>query len=340
MKNKFPYILTYAIAHFLIDTTCAGVLLSQYNNLININAFVLALIIYNVLAFGSQPIFGAITDKYKNPVFMAILGSLIVASSAFMMNNLFLSAIVAGVGNAIFHIGGGVINLRMANGRATIPGLFVAPGAIGIFIGGYLGKNNIFNPYLFLVLLLISCILMYFLNEPSEFKKKIFSCKTSHFYVMASLILFSILMRAFIGKGIYVDWKLNLHYGALLTGCVFMGKALGGIISDYIGWKKVAIGGLLISAPMLSFFIENPVIFCFGVLFFNMTMPVTLIALANIMPNRHGLAFGLTTLSLIIGTLPALIGFRFINEYLILGLVFLSAFVLYYALKLYEGKKI
>jgi MFS transporter, FSR family, fosmidomycin resistance protein len=336
-RSKNVYVIVYAVIHALVDLVCAGVLLSQYDTS-DTRSFVIALIVYNVIAFGSQPIFGLITDRYKNPVFMAILGSLIVGSSVFMMNMLLLSAVVAGIGNAIFHIGGGVVSLRMAKGKATIPGLFVAPGTIGLFVGSYLGKANLFTPHVFLALLLIGCAIMYYLDKPKEFKKKEFSHKTSCLYPIAGLILFSILIRAFIGKSIYLDWRFDIQYGILLASCIFIGKAIGGVVADVIGWEKVAVGGLLISAPMLSFGIGQSIIFSLGVLFFNMTMPVTLIALANILPNRHGLAFGLTTLAIIIGALPAFAGFSFVNKPIILAIAFLSALVLYSALRLYERK--
>ncbi|MBQ8563373.1 MAG: hypothetical protein IJ443_05755, partial [Firmicutes bacterium] len=47
---------------------------------------------------------------------------------------------------------------------------------------------------------------------------------------------------------------------------------------------------------------ESPLLSLAGILLFNMTMPVTLCALADLMPKNPGFAFGLTTLALLLGT--------------------------------------
>ena len=41
-----------------------------------------------------------------------------------------------------------------------------------------------------------------------------------------------------------------------------------------------------------------------GVMMFSMTMPITLAILVSVLKNRPGLAFGLTTIGLFLGTAP------------------------------------
>ncbi|MBV7276085.1 hypothetical protein I6U48_24655 [Clostridium sp. PL3] len=42
--------------------------------------------------------------------------------------------IISGLGNAFFHVGGGVIILNLRPGKASLPGIYVAPGAMGLLI--------------------------------------------------------------------------------------------------------------------------------------------------------------------------------------------------------------
>lgn len=43
------------------------------------------------------------------------------------------SCLIAGIGNAMFHIGGGIDVLNISDKKATLSGIFVSTGALGIF---------------------------------------------------------------------------------------------------------------------------------------------------------------------------------------------------------------
>ena len=72
-------------------------------------------------------------------------------------------------------------------------------------------------------------------------------------------------------------------------------------------------------------------------MFFNMTMPITLTALSNILFNNKGMAFGLLTVALFIGAVPVFFGYE--NEiFTQVGLcvtTLISAIVLYIGIKNY-----
>jgi len=61
------------------------------------------------------------------------------------------------------------------------------------------------------------------------------------------------------------------------------------------------VGGLALSIPLLAFAPDLAALAILGVLLFNLTMPVTLAATANLLRGRPGLAFGLTCLALEVG---------------------------------------
>lgn len=145
----------YGITHAIVDATCAGIVFSNLqSHLSELDYFLFLIILYNILAFGLQAPFGAVVDKIQKPVPTAILGCILTAAGAILFKSPFIAVIFAGVGNALFHIGGGIVSLNMNNGKASIPGIYVAPGALGLFIGGLIGKGGYFNPLYFVALLL------------------------------------------------------------------------------------------------------------------------------------------------------------------------------------------
>ena len=83
-----------------------------------------------------------------------------------------------------------------------------------------------------------------------------------------------------------------------------MGKAAGGFLADRTSPRFAGVGALLLSLPLLCLGWAHPLPGLLGLLFFNMTMPVTLGTVADKLPNAPGLAFGLTAQFLIVGTLP------------------------------------
>ena len=105
------------------------------------------------------------------------------------------------------------------------------------------------------------------------------------------------------------EWKSNSIIAVMSILAVVFGKMLGGIIGDKIGFKRISIISLGVSAILFLFAFNNSVLGILAILFFNMTMPITLIALSNIMDNNKGMAFGLLTFALFIGYVPVFLGF-------------------------------
>lgn len=73
-----------------------------------------------------------------------------------------------------------------------------------------------------------------------------------------------------------------------------------------------------------------------GMFFFNLTMPITMTALANMMPKVKGFSFGLTTLALLIGYLPVMCEYKVSQSMLFFEILFASVIVTAISLKLYE----
>ena len=108
-------------------------------------------------------------------------------------------------------------------------------------------------------------------------------------------------------------------------------------MADKFGWIRVAVGALVLSIPFLVFGANIPYLAIVGMFLFNITMPITLVAISNILPGRPGFAFGLTCLALILGALPAFSGLKHVlgGKLFIFTIIVISSLALYYALKIY-----
>lgn len=323
----------YGLAHAVVDATCAAMLFSvpvSYNTG-NIDFYFLV-ITYNVFAFGLQPFFGRLTDLWQAPRWSAIAGCGMVAVSVFGLNlSPVLSICVAGIGNALFHVGGGSVSLNLTPGKAAAPGIFVAPGALGLATGIVMGREGYFVPSAFVMALGISCLGMFALkNVRIDYNRASPGCHFPYFVLVLLLLLASISIRSLIGMGVEFSWKTNAPLLAILTLSVVGGKAVGGLLADRYGWVAVSVTALATSAPLVAFGGNAPYVGILGMFLFNMTMAVTLVAIAGMFPGRPGFGFGLPCLALLIGAFPAFTEFRsfLADPWLVLFIIFGSAGIL------------
>ena len=334
-------LFAYSLGHLFVDLACAFLIFSFIKGDLNLTNLFLFILIYNFLAFGFQVPFGALIDRIRKPKEFSIIGLIFILLAFLLFYFSSLAAIIlAGLGNALFHIGGGVISLNLIPKKATIPGIFVAPGALGLTLGIFLAKLN-YSSILF-YLFLIGVLLIFgigYLRNPKLIlygdKKKI---KISFFEIILLFILFSIVIRSIVGLALVFPWKTNTIFLIIFTLSVVLGKALGGFLADKFGWKAVAVWSLALSAPFLFFGADYVSLGIIGIFLFNITMPITLTMLSNIMPRRPGFAFGLNCLALLIG---AIICFTPLKNslgipWVVLLTILLSVVLVYFSLVFYN----
>jgi len=341
LKNISANLFVYGTTHAVVDGICAAIIFSILKNQIfNTTEFISLVILYNALAFGLQAIFGLVVDYFKSPRAAALLGCVLTGISAITFLAFPIIAVIfAGIGNALFHIGGGSISLNLTPKKAAAPGIYVAPGALGLLVGTLLGKNGQFVVWPFVLTLVVLCLLMFVIKKPemNYERKEIKGNKFNYFEFILLLVFLSITIRSLVGMVLVFPWKTNIDLLIILTAAVVLGKGLGGILADKFGWVRVAVGALIASIPFLIFGANIPYLAIVGMFLFNITMPITLVAISNILPGRPGFAFGLTCLALILGALPAFSGLKqFLgDQWFIFAIIILSSAALYYALRSY-----
>jgi FSR family fosmidomycin resistance protein-like MFS transporter len=336
-RDIFINLLVYGVAHALVDAICAGVLtsLAVFGGLAPVRA-VLLYLFYNFLAFAMQAPLGLLLDEIRRPREAARLGlGLQVAALAAFSYSPEGGVFLAGLGNALFHLGGGVVALNLTPERATAPGIFVAPGAVGLFLGIRLGSLAPLSPVVRIVAAVAALALGVaagrlplpenYSHSRSRSRESGDSERTEIFreappgsvapdviplsiIFAVGLIFFSIAVRSFVGLSLAFPWKNDgFVYAFALAAAAAGGKALGGFLSDRFGFMRVCVGALLLSIPLLQWGGISVAAGLAGCLCFQMTMSVTLLAYVRAYPGREAWAFGLACFALFAGSLPLLL---------------------------------
>jgi hypothetical protein len=118
------------------------------------------------------------------------------------------------------------------------------------------------------------------------------------------LLLVSVAVRSFVGFGACFQCPGGLAIAIGLPVAGFLGKLVGGMAADRLGWLRASAGALLLSLPLIAFSGGSLVLALPGVLLFQSTMAVTLVAVYALMPRWPATAFGLPCLALIAGSFP------------------------------------
>jgi MFS transporter, FSR family, fosmidomycin resistance protein len=299
----------YGVVHALVDAACviAVVRTSRGSYVGDLGAFWIVAG-YDLLAFGLQFPLGLLVDRLRLARLSMIVGAA-MAAVVLAPGPLapMATLVVAGVGNALFHLGAGGIVLRSAGGRAAPAGVFVAPGALGLGLGMWMGRTGRGSTFPIYVALAFAVIALITLDRPVE--KSAPNQAGGQPAVLPWLSLLMLLLvvvavRSFVGFGACFQCPGGLAVAIGLPVAGFLGKLVGGVAADRLGWLRASAGALLLSLPLIAFSGGSLVLALPGVLLFQSTMAVTLAAVYALMPRWPATAFGLPSLALIAGSLP------------------------------------
>ena len=275
---------------------------------------------------------------------------------------------VAAVGNACFHIGAGAGILRMSAGRRADSGVFIAGGALGVSLGTWMGRTGRWMPGMLLVAVGTVFALSYVamrLQGRNRATPRMPAGTGDHVPVGGSvhnrmvvdslagrhageapicrsaaaivlLCLLAIMVRAYAGSAMPIVWKSRTDLGLFLlpSVCVFAGKFAGGFLADRFGARRTAVLSLLAALPLLFIWGGTVVPCAVGLFSVSITTSLTLVAIARVLPGHEGLAFGLTTLALLLGSTPTFL-FRLpdpAGAWVLAGLTALAAGLLFLVL--------
>ena len=309
-------LLAYTFSHFAVDYLCFWILFGYFSvGIHGTGEQALGFIIYNFIAFGLQMIIGAFCDEHRKFPSSALGCVLVFAAVIVSGFSGWTALIITALGNAFFHVGGGIDSLVHSGGKLSRSGIFVSAGAIGVVLGTLHGTKTgtgDFNPALLIApafLALFCAVICYAANKklPSTEDCEISGIASEKIgiWLVLGLALFSVVIRSFGGTAIPMEWKVTMKLGLVSGGASFLGKFLGGFAADFFGAKRAGIASLLASLPLLVCGSGNMIVSAAGIVLFNMTMPITLGICAQKLPKNPGIAFGLTTAALLLGAVPS-----------------------------------
>ena len=287
--------MIYSILHMFVDGICAFAMFGKFSG---------NFLIYNFCAFALQMPFGAMLDYFNREKYNKICASLGVI---FTLLGMWVHPAVLGVGNALFHVGAGVDVIQEDkkkgyNGQAL--GIFVAPGAWGLFLGTQLTKGGISGLQIFLTCALAAVLFAFskqkiHMSAEEEFTSTKIGLLVSCFVV--------VILRSYVGMAVSFSWKATTVAATLAVLAVVLGKITGGILAARIGTERTIIGSLVLAAVCYGLS-SNMIMGILALFFFNMTMPITLYLLVKRWKELPGFSFGLLTFGLFLGFLPVYCG--------------------------------
>ena len=346
LPKKEVTTFAFALCHFVVDFACVSTMLCAVSRVLgesgqgSMEVVALSILLYDIVAFTLQLPIGIALDQLDKNSYAALLSYALVGAGVILsLVPIALlewpAILLLAIGNALFHSAGGLSVLNISQKHAGPSGIFIATGAIGVFLGTQSAQMGRLQIAFSLLVLLFLCALITLVVQ--KVNKKYWNVHNVSFDISElsfntllaiALLSFVVALRSYVGMVMAFPWKSEMLLLVLSILGVFAGKALGGVVADRIGFRTTAIFSLIVAATLFVPSWEIPVMGLLGVFFFNFTMSITLASLANILPNAKGTAFGLASFSLAVGALPALAGFRIEHPLMLSAMSLVSAFAL------------
>ncbi|MBQ8658634.1 MAG: hypothetical protein IJ506_05820 [Clostridia bacterium] len=297
----------YSFIHFSVEVACFYFLFSRISA--SLHWWALAML-FDALAFLPQSFFGILSDKYPHLPY-GFIGCAMLLLSLLLPFDL-LALTVLGIGNALAHIDGAQHTLRNNRAKMTPNAVFVGGGSFGVITGQLLGALKVDALVLIpLLLTAISAVLAIFVTkahnvdiEKSEEYLPLGITVEMPDSLLIVLMLFAVSIRSYVAYAIPIEWKKNTLQAIALFSFMGLGKGLGGVFADTLGFRKTTYLSLLIALPFLLFGNSVMALSLVGIMLFSMTMPVTVGVLVSKFPDKPGFAFGITTVGLFLGVVP------------------------------------
>ncbi len=344
----------YSLLHMLVDGVCA---LAMFGHFFLGGNGHFAMLLYNFCAFALQMPLGTLLDlfmlqnagkKTQLAFGFAALGVVLTILGAFF------HPVLLGMGNALFHIGGGVGTIQEDKAKAWQGrglGVFVAPGALGLYIGTVIAKNGGWATGVMVAsgILLVLVIMTAWLLKREAQKRftpqeqcvadrgEVSSGKVLLLAVCCFLV---VVLRSYIGMAVTFPWKQVPILACISVMAVVAGKIAGGFMAARYGHGKTAVITLLL-ATIGYIGLEWAPLGLVALFFFNMTMPMTLYLLIKTLKRLPGFSFGLLTFGLFLGFLPVYFAWELPWSGQVLGIVgcMVSMVLLLIGIRMGGGKR-
>jgi len=326
----------FGLVHFAVEISSFYIISSYIND----ERIWLLGLMFDFVAFVPQGLFGYIFDRIKKVNF-GVVGTVLMSAAIVMFYyevNPFGVVFVLTAGNAMIHLYAAELTLRGSKGKMTPSAVFVAGGSFGVISGKLLEMYGV--PVLYIIIISAFSLALIIIADSFEglydeknLEEYNFSNENAGRITVIVLAVIVVTVRSYMGYGIPTAWNKTVLQNIALFCFMGIGKAVGGILIDFIGIKKTAFISTLCAMPLLMFGNSRMYISLFGVMMFSMTMAVTLALLVSELKKTPGIAFGFTTIGLFLGLVPVFfyrISSLLINCIIVGSLSVLSMLILRY----------
>lgn len=310
-KHRWHLVGIGALLHFLVDGLCLCCLY--------LIAFPFSLprltgifVVYNVLAFLTQPLTGLLADRMRDRHWM-LLAAVVLMLAAVMTVTFglsfagYLAPVLLGLGNSLFHVWGGKQVVLKAGNDMRALGLFVSTGAFGLAVAMVFFSLSLL--YLFLLALCLLAVAYLKLEQNDERvggalqDTPLSSRVRQSRWLLLLVVVAFVMFRSFMGES-FTSAVVKDNMVVLLVGLTAMlGKMAGGWLARRIGILLTLAAVLVVVSGCLLCRSSERAVMLTGLFAVNCTMPVTLYWANGLLKGREGLAFGLLAAALIPGYL-------------------------------------
>lgn len=303
--------LILGISHGVADAT-VGFLLGSLPRTMSLEQASWLIILYNILGFGYQPLAGILTDKLKRPRESVLVGLFLLLLALVVAGwQSQLAVVLAGMGSAAFHVGGGSLALSATPNRTTGPGIFAAPGVVGLAVGGALGWTgySVTVPLVLLLGLMMGVIAL--INLPrlphTHPKSQITNYESEDWVMLVLLVAIALISTVWTSFQFLLQTQLNFIITLAVAAAI--AKIFGAILAQRWGWRGWIVGSLVVATFLLLFGAQNRLTLLLALALLQSTIPITLAVTAQMMPQQPATASGFALgLAIILGSIPILGG--------------------------------
>lgn len=310
-RNAWAIVLFLAAGHMIVDGACNFVVARVAEGTVSQVSYAAAVAVvgrYNLLAFATQVALGFLLDWSKASAIGAAVGGAMAAAACMIHPAMPESAIMlAGLGNSLFHVGAGGICIMLARGNAAMLGVLVGPGDLGVVAGTFLGRSDLPVALTWAMVTLAASFPVLFMGQRTAVPQ---GQRMRWQWVVVALVLlcYSIAARALMGGALTGSFLYVPAVWIAIAVAATVAKCAGGFLADRVGWLAFAVPVAAVAVPVAYLFGAYPGGAVAGTLLVQAAMPVTLAAIAWVLPRWPAGAFGLAASSLSLGAAPAALG--------------------------------
>lgn len=310
-RHRWQLVGIGALLHFMVDGLCLCCLfLIAFP--FSIPRLAAIFVVYNVLAFLTQPLTGLLADRMRDRHWMLLAAVVLLLLSVVMVTfgiSLagYLTPVLLGMGNSLFHVWGGKQVVLKAGNDMRALGLFVSTGVFGLSVAMVFFSLSLL--YFFLLALCLLAVTYLKLEQKDErvgdtLQDTPWSSRVekSRWLLLLAVVAF-VMLRSFMGES-FTSAIVKDNMVVLLVGLTAMlGKMAGGLLARQIGILLTLAAVLVVVSGCLLCRSSERYVMLAGLFAVNCTMPVTLYWANGLLKGREGLAFGLLAAALIPGYL-------------------------------------